>query len=95
MFTATTALREIKPDAHAEHHNVCLAIIFVIGTKTLTDALMRAKSALTNQPGVDYARTTGNRSSVLAVHYDRKRTTAVNIVQQLRRAGHNAVLVGC
>ena len=95
MFQLTAQIHNIHPDIQPSGENVCLAIIFVIGTKTLKNALMQAKHAITNQPGVDYVRPAGNRTSVLAVHYNRELTSAVHIVQRLRRAGHNAVLVGC
>jgi hypothetical protein len=95
MLQAMNQIDEIRTDSTPRLPHVCLAIMCVIDGKRSMDTIKHAMRSANNQPGVDYARPAYGPVNVIAVHYNRKNTSATQIAERLRRAGHNIVLVSC
>lgn len=74
---------------------LCLAILYVKGDGHTEPPLQELMRAAQQQPGVERAEHAPTSASVVTIAYDRAKTRGSRIVESLRQAGFNALIVGC
>ncbi|MGB8436343.1 MAG: hypothetical protein WCE38_18990 [Burkholderiales bacterium] len=73
---------------------ICLTLVWLKGGST-PDRCKEVIAALRAHPDIESAERAPGKANVVMMRFDRSRTSASEIVLELRRSGVSAVLVGC
>lgn len=73
---------------------ICLALVWVKGDSA-PERREEVITALRMHPEIESAEHAQGKANVVMIRFDRSRTSATDIVLELRRSGVAAVLVGC